>query len=77
MTNSLPNNWQVKSLDKVAELIPTSKSPTDFSESDKLLLLREGLIGIGNQTFFMLTEKLMNSFILTTSLSLGKRETIE
>ncbi|MCZ7609265.1 MAG: hypothetical protein M5U17_03800 [Ignavibacterium sp.] len=75
--NTLPNNWQVKSLDKVAELIPTSKSPTDFSESDKLLLPREGLIGIGSQKFFMLTKELMNSFILTTSLSLGKRETIE
>ncbi|MDY0082801.1 MAG: hypothetical protein RBR74_06440 [Ignavibacteriaceae bacterium] len=39
-----------------------------------ILFLREGLFGKDNKTFFMLTEKVKVSFILTISFSLFKRE---
>ena len=39
-----------------------------------LLLAREGLIGGHNIKLYLLTEELIKCFILTTSLSLFKRE---
>jgi hypothetical protein len=61
------------------ELIPETSSgqAQPFSSKGGQVLAREGLIGNSNVTFYMLTEQLIKSFIMTTSLSLCKRETTE